>query len=96
MTRIPKNNVRFMVIKQNLYNWIRITLVCLQKLELSCASISLLVLTRISRKGRLPLVVGLVSTIIYMYGTKDVFEEKKKKQNDTNNSSQIKHLFAPI
>lgn len=47
-----------MVIKQNLYNWIRITLVCLQKLELSCGSISLLVLTMISRKEervRLPL-----------------------------------------
>lgn len=58
MTRIPKNNVRSMVIKQNLYNWIRITLVCLQKLELSCGSISLLVLTMISRKEervRLPL-----------------------------------------
>lgn len=38
MTRIPKNNVRFMVMKQNLYNWIPVTLVCLQKLELSCSS----------------------------------------------------------
>lgn len=81
MTRIPKNNVRFMVIKQNLYNWIRITLVCLQKLELSCGSISLLVLTRISRKegSTSSSLVGLVSTVIYMYGTKDVFEEKKKR-----------------
>lgn len=86
-----------MVIKQNLYNWIRITLVCLQKLELSCGSISLLVLTRISRKeGRLPLWLDSFQQLFTCTVQKMFLKEKKKKQNDTNNPSQIKHLFAPI